>query len=388
MKDCKKIHPLLSDYLDKLLSSHERNRVEAHLKDCPDARKELEELRRLREVMVALPEPKPPHDLHQRIMAKVQGHPMPVSPRRPFWVMPAGALAAAAMVTVILLVQNPGMMNFEITKRLQAPVAQQAATPGQQSPFLPKTAKPQTNAYFQNYAPAEPQNKDGTFLEADKTKRPLGVQYELSLRTAKKMRSSQRAADIDLAMDKAVPKEANIPAANLGPSSQTVALGASFGGSATQKSEMGITTNGAIASSSVPNITAVAAAPPASAPANPAPTPITFWGGSLNPSTTESQELVTDAATFEKYWQEFQPGQTPPAVDFTTQAVVVLMDQERLTAGYSIHVATLEEKPDQLVIHYKVEAPAPGAVTAQVLTRPWALQIISKPTKLVVFQKD
>lgn len=388
MRDCKKIHPLLSDYLDMLLSPRETGRVEAHLKDCPDARKELAGLRRLREVMVALPEPKPPHGLHERIMAKVQGRPVPVSPHRPFWVLPTGVLAVAAMVTVILMVQNPGMMNFENTKRLQAPMTRQAATPGTTSLFIAGQAKPQTNLSY-DYAPQEAQNKDGTLLEADKTKGSLGIQYEVSpLHAAKKMQSTQRDASVDLAMAKAAPEAANIPAVSFGASAQTGALGASFGGSATQKNELGLTTNGAVASSSVPNTTTFAAAPPASIPANPTPTPVTSWTGSFNPSTPESQELVTDAGTFQKYWQTFQPGQTPPSVDFTAQAVVVLMDQERPTAGYSVQVTSLEDKPDQLVIHYKVETPAPGAVTAQVLTRPWALQIIPKPTKPVVFQKD
>jgi hypothetical protein len=126
-----------------------------------------------------------------------------------------------------------------------------------------------------------------------------------------------------------------------------------------------------------------AALPPA-----PTVTPLPSWGGSLNPSTSELKEVVTDPDNFQKYWQTLEPGQALPTVDFTTQAVVVLLDEERPTAGYSIHVANLEDKADQLVIHYKVEAPAANTFTAQVLTRPWVLQIIPKPSKPVVFQKD
>jgi hypothetical protein len=75
-------------------------------------------------------------------------------------------------------------------------------------------------------------------------------------------------------------------------------------------------------------------------------------------------------------------------VDFTKNSVVILNAGEKPTAGYSIHVSRLEEKADQLVIHYKLESPEPGAVTAQVLTHPWSLQVIPKPSKPVAFQKD
>ncbi|HJT24065.1 MAG TPA: zf-HC2 domain-containing protein, partial [bacterium] len=125
MKDCKKLHPLLSLYQDKLLSSPETVQVEAHLKVCADARKELEDLKRLREVMVALPEPIIPQDLHQRIMAKLQGRPVPVKVHRPFWVLPAGAMAAAAMVAVFLFIQNPDLLNFSNQKHRDLSSGQQ-----------------------------------------------------------------------------------------------------------------------------------------------------------------------------------------------------------------------------------------------------------------------
>jgi hypothetical protein len=102
----------------------------------------------------------------------------------------------------------------------------------------------------------------------------------------------------------------------------------------------------------------------------------------------EQAELITDGDSFQKYWQVSHPGENAPVVDFTTQAVVVLMAGVKPTAGYSIHVSRLEEKSDQLVIHYKVESPAPDAVTAQIITHPWAMQVIPKPSKPVTFLKD
>jgi hypothetical protein len=114
----------------------------------------------------------------------------------------------------------------------------------------------------------------------------------------------------------------------------------------------------------------------------------TIFSGNNGASSTESELLVTDTNTFAVYWQVFRPQETPPAVDFTRQAVIVLLAGQKPTAGYSIHVSQLEDKPDQFVIHYRVENPPSGAITAQILTSPWFMQIIPKPSKPVVFQKD
>jgi hypothetical protein len=48
----------------------------------------------------------------------------------------------------------------------------------------------------------------------------------------------------------------------------------------------------------------------------------------------------------------------------------------------------LEETSDHLIIHYKTENPPPDSMNIQALTWPWTLQVISKPAKPVVFQRD
>ncbi|HTC22191.1 MAG TPA: protease complex subunit PrcB family protein, partial [bacterium] len=96
--------------------------------------------------------------------------------------------------------------------------------------------------------------------------------------------------------------------------------------------------------------------------------------------------MVTDAVTFQQDWQELRPGESVPQVDFTAQVVVFLQAGQEPTAGYSIRISSLEEKTDQLVVHYKVESPA--AAEAQVITHPWSMQVIPKPSEPVIFQKD
>ena len=116
--------------------------------------------------------------------------------------------------------------------------------------------------------------------------------------------------------------------------------------------------------------------------------PKTSWSGSYSPVTVESQELITDAATFQTEWNKVQLGQPLPPVDLTTQAVVLLNAGEKPTTGYSIQLSRSEETANQLIIHYQVLVPAPGAITGQMVTHPWVLQAIPKPVKPVVFQKD
>ncbi|HEV2354185.1 MAG TPA: zf-HC2 domain-containing protein [Puia sp.] len=389
MRDCKKIHPLLSLYLDGPLAPSEAARVEAHLKGCADARRELEGLKRLREVMIALPEPKIPQDLHQKIMAKLQGHPLPLKARRPFWLFPAGAMAAAVVV-VFLFIQNPDLMDFN--HQSQRPLsAEQPITVAANKPVTPvagNTQPPpkQADLYLQTntFAPSQPSNTQSGSAKDMKTQPVPAVQSAMGP-IAKERRAAKKSSR-KVAMNEIAPQAAFLPSTGAlagAPSSQST-----FGGTTTVGESLDLGKNKVAAGYSAANANLSPAEAPAAAPAAPSTTAVTSWSGSFNPASSETQELVTDAVTFQKYWQTFRSGQVPPTVDFTTQAVVVLMDQERPTAGYSIQITALEDKSDQLVIHYKVEGPASGSFNAQVLTRPWTLQIIPKPTKPVVFQKD
>lgn len=365
MKDCKKIHPLLSAYWENLLSPAANRRVEAHLKDCPGARKELDGLKKLRGVLLAAPEPKPPHDLHERIMAKIQGRPITLAPRKPFWIFPAGAVAVAAMVTVFLFVQNPDLFTLKNKKAASTAEAPEAKTfsnsPASHAPEAPEAGVPKKTAVSPYASTTGSQSQNS-------------VQSFAHLPAKKKMaRAAQKVSGTDLGLEGDIEKkEAAAPA----PSSDLA-----LSGQWTENNTQAASPAGSTEQKEPP-----AAAEQASAAQ--APPPADSWSGNMNSSVSGSRELVTDPATFQNYWQTLQPGHSPPAVDFTHQAVIVLMDQERPTTGYSIHISSMEDQPGQLVVHFKVESPAPGAAEQPLFTRPWTLQIIPKPTKPVAFQQD
>ena len=71
--NCSEIRHLLDDYLDDELSGVQQDAVERHVSDCPDCRRELDNLRsvvdRARDLS---PELRPPHDLWPAIEARVR----------------------------------------------------------------------------------------------------------------------------------------------------------------------------------------------------------------------------------------------------------------------------------------------------------------------------
>ncbi len=380
MKDCKKIHPLLSFYIEGKLTPAERNQVEKHLGACETARAELEHLRHLLEGLRNLPEPEVPADLHGKIMAKLGQCPQPMAPRRHFWRPQIWGLAAAVVMVFVLFNQYPNWKDSWKVSKPEVPPASTETTHlpvpaplSSQAPAAQKKAQVAEKAKvnLQTYAPVREKNEEVEGLSKDSS---------LAQNETK-----------DMAGHSSQPAEMK---ANALAESESALLLKRSAKRAVQNDEMNA------AGAAAPAPAAVAPLPPAPTPAVPALdqslTSLTYsreqsvvtWNGNSGPSTLESQELVTDAETFQRVWQVPHPGEAPPAVDFTKDAVVILNAGEKPSAGYSIHVSRLEEKEDQLVIHYRVESPAPGAVAAAMITHPWVLQIIPKPSKPVIFVKD
>jgi hypothetical protein len=363
MRDCKKIHPLLSlYYMEKELPSSEQNRVDLHLKACPEARQELEDYKRLRAASLAMSEPKAPRDLHEKIMARVTGKVRPPARPNRFWAWaPAGFAAAAALLFLIL---NPLTQTKKTLVIAELPKA-----------LDEKTAS--SRAYPNNEASAD-LNANISQGSSNEVVTDLGNKPLVMAQAKKEMKSKRKAPSTPFVAMAGL----NEPRAG----NNTLALASKPVNASEAPMEAA---------------PAIPAAASAMAPPTPYPTEGTLqaislskqitaltWTGNNAPATVENEELVTDAVTFKLDWQQLRPGETVPEVDFTSQAVLLLMAGEEPTTGYSIHVSTLEEKTDQLVIHYNVNSPAPGTVEAQVLTHPWSMQVIPKPIKTIVFQKD
>ena len=66
-----KIKELISSYNDGELNQEQKKKVEKHLEDCPECRKELEEMRKFEEVMSQMELKKPPGEVWKRYWASV-----------------------------------------------------------------------------------------------------------------------------------------------------------------------------------------------------------------------------------------------------------------------------------------------------------------------------
>ena len=386
MKDCKKIHPLLSFYMEEQLSSAEKTQVEKHLGACETARQELESLRRLIEGMRKMPEPRVPSDLHAKIMGRLGGNVRPLHPHRGFWGPATWALSAAAVFVFIFLNQFP---SWRDTAKVQKPkVVKDEFAPQPNAPVAgPQTS---TNTFTATNAKKAPvKAASGYYNEQDKNKDAnAGLNFKKSMSDNKSEEiQKNRGISAGVLGSKSADTNETLGLANEAPPAET--------SSAPRMARSAKNKKAALAAASAPS-----APPPQPAPAvesmDQSVKSLTYsreqevqsWNGNNGPVTAEQGELVTDVETFQKYWRVSHPAEVLPAVDFAKEAVVVLMAGEKPTAGYSILVSRLEEKADQLVIHYRVDSPAPGAVTAQIITHPWAMQIIPKPAKPIVFTKD
>ena len=69
--DHQKIKQLISSYHDKELDEEKRKQVEEHLKECPECRKEFEEMGKFEEVMNKMELKKPPREVWQIYWASI-----------------------------------------------------------------------------------------------------------------------------------------------------------------------------------------------------------------------------------------------------------------------------------------------------------------------------
>jgi predicted anti-sigma-YlaC factor YlaD len=103
----------LSAYLEADLEESERVRIEEHLRGCPDCRREYRELRHTVDLLRSLPEPDPPPELADRVIARLragEGRPGPVARLQArlwdvsesSWSTPLAAVAAGLVALAIV----------------------------------------------------------------------------------------------------------------------------------------------------------------------------------------------------------------------------------------------------------------------------------------------
>ncbi len=373
MKECAKIHPLLPLYSEGELSTRDQNRVAAHLKQCPDARQDLKAFETMGRTLKTLPEPPFPSDLHRKIMSRVHGGRVS-APKRPvlYTLLP---LAAAAGLACFFLFQYPvGLKQWHSPSPSQNDLTEEKESPSAKDldlkssapqPAPMRLAKTRSNAP----APVPPSSKteDASANFALSSNQPRA--FAPMAKKAKVMRNvaPEKSSEDQFA-------EAAAPSANLYNSQATASSHAASSNYAAQPQNMTLS-----------NVAAYSAQP---TPSSIEASTDTFTGAFTSTPTDELEELVTDTDSFQKIWQNCPTNKPQPTVDFTKQAVIVLLAGSKPTTGYSIAVSRLEETDTQLIVHYKVGIPPAGGPVGEIVTRPWFLQIIPKPSKPIIFAQD
>ena len=139
---CHESRERLSELLDEALPARERAEVEAHLADCPECRRELEQLRATVSILRRVEPVRAPVGFVDRVMASVR--PVPWYRRLAAWIFlplsvklpaEAAAMALVAILAVYLFQRDPELQRAAIRPDLPAtPPRAEAPAPREEQP--------------------------------------------------------------------------------------------------------------------------------------------------------------------------------------------------------------------------------------------------------------
>jgi len=87
-------------------------------------------------------------------------------------------------------------------------------------------------------------------------------------------------------------------------------------------------------------------------------------------------------------WKKHNFDKPEPRVDFSKEMIVAVFMGSRPTAGFSVEIVAAAERDGKFVVTYKEGQPAPGGISAQVLTAPYHIAAVSKSSLPVTFEKQ
>lgn len=113
---------------------------------------------------------------------------------------------------------------------------------------------------------------------------------------------------------------------------------------------------------------------------------VTAWSGMFCELKIATAYLILNQGDWEKTWLKVQ-NSTPPQIDFEKNSIAAVFLGQRPTAGYSVKIKEIKEKPKEVHIIFGEKKPAKDRMVAQVLTQPYLIKIVPKlnPRKKVVF---
>ena len=86
-------------------------------------------------------------------------------------------------------------------------------------------------------------------------------------------------------------------------------------------------------------------------------------------------------------WKLHAGDKAAPKVDLKTRTVVAVFLGTRTSAGHSVEITATHSKNGVLIVDWEERRPAPGTVSAQVITSPAVIATIPKFSGEIRFQK-
>jgi len=102
--------------------------------------------------------------------------------------------------------------------------------------------------------------------------------------------------------------------------------------------------------------------------------------GAMSNMDEARQATARSVEEWSTLWNLHAGARTRPAVDFSRDVVVAVFMGTRPTAGFGIEIVRVREEGNSLVVSYKETRPAPGLLTAQVLTSPYHIVAVPRGT--------
>lgn len=107
------------------------------------------------------------------------------------------------------------------------------------------------------------------------------------------------------------------------------------------------------------------------------------WSGLHSGIDQPSSRVIRDASEWSALWQQLNR-EAPAALEPNHMAVAVFLGQRR-TGGYRVEVTSARAEAGEIVLEFREHTPAPGMMTTQALTSPWAVVTLpASPQNIVV----
>lgn len=113
--------------------------------------------------------------------------------------------------------------------------------------------------------------------------------------------------------------------------------------------------------------------------------------GAMSGIDSARQLSVRSADELARLWREHGSSRSQPVVDFSKELVVAVFMGARSTAGFATEIVGYRSASPGLkdvIVEYRETAPSRDAITAQVLTAPYHIAVIPKPTGTVTFEQQ